>query len=105
MSLDVKPLAAFRRRPRGRREESRTRELGALLDGPDQGRSVAGDPGDLQLAVLDPQLDEVGVVGKRLRKRIEDDDARWGLMLLAPERGGRLFRGPTMPAPQPHAAR
>ena len=85
----------------GRRgEECRVREMLGLFDELDQRRRVARKPGDLHLPVLDPQFIEISVVGQRLRKRLDHDDARRSGALSRLERRQRFVGDRAAPAYQ-----
>src|ERR1700688_162360 len=81
--LDVEAFAGFAGRLRRRRKESGMLEMRRLLDQANERRRIAGEPGHLHLAALDPQLGDEGVIREHFRQRLEDDHARWRRLLAA----------------------
>ena len=73
MGLDVKGLASVRTSD-CRREKRRSRELSGLLDQGNELGRVAGEADDLNLAVLDAKLRQMGVVGQHLGQRVKNHD-------------------------------
>ena len=67
MGFDVKSLAGFVGRARGRREECGAGELRRLLQKADQRRRVLRHADDLDLVALDPEFRDIGGVGQGTR--------------------------------------
>ena len=87
----MKVVAAVRP-SHGRREKGRPGKAAGLLDKGDEGRRVIGNPNDLNFVAFDPQVRQMRIVGKRFRKRLQNQQNGRLCLLFRFERSSALAR-------------